>query len=118
MSYTGCITIDDLKPASLEELKEELNGKNDGNMNGSIFAVDAIDLNSSGETANCYIVSSAGIYKFKPVKGNSSESVGNVSSVAVLWETFGTDIKPSIGDLIKAVNYDDGYVVLDRKSVV
>lgn len=111
MSYTGCITIDDLKPASLEELKEELNGKNDGNMNGSIFAVDAIDLNSSGETANCYIVSSAGIYKFKPVKGNSSESVGNVSSVAVLWETFGTDIKPSIGDLIKAVNYDDGYVV-------
>ena len=70
----------------------------------------AYDLSSRG-TANCYIVSSAGAFKFKPVKGNSSESVGSVSSVEVLWESFGTSQKPSVGDLIHSVDYDEGFVV-------
>lgn len=63
------------------------------------------------ESANCYIVSNAGAYKFKSVKGNSSTSVGSVSSVAVLWESFGTSTTPSVGDLIYSVSYKDGYVV-------
>ena len=75
------------------------------------LASSATDLASSGETANCYIVSSAGTYKFKPVKGNSSTSVGSVSSVEVLWESFGTSQKPSVGDLIRSVNYDSGFIV-------
>ncbi|MGM9788425.1 MAG: PEGA domain-containing protein, partial [Candidatus Cryptobacteroides sp.] len=41
--------------------------------------------------SNCFIVSQSGTYSFAPVKGNSDESVGQVSSVEVLWETFGTD---------------------------
>ena len=44
------------------------------------------DLGSS-ETANCYVVTSAGNYKFKTVKGNSTTSVGTVASAEVLWET-------------------------------
>ena len=69
----------------------------------------AIDLSSS-ESANCYIVSEGGRYKFKAVKGNSSESVGEVVSASVLWESFGTDVAPNIGDLIKSVSYKDGYI--------
>ena len=69
----------------------------------------ATDLSSSA-TANCYIVSEAGIYKFKPVKGNSNESVGDVASASILWETFGTSTAPEMLDLIRAFCYKDGYI--------
>lgn len=68
-----------------------------------------VDLSKAG-TANCYIVSTSGTYKFKTVKGNSSEPVGSVSTAEVLWESFGTDVKPNVGDLISSVSYSDGYV--------
>lgn len=70
---------------------------------------DKSDLSSKG-AANCYIVSASGAYRFKLVKGNTLEPVGEVSSVKVLWESFGTDVKPNVGDLIKSVSFADGYV--------
>ena len=69
----------------------------------------ATDL-SSFASANCYIVSCGGLYKFKTVKGNSSESVGNVALTEVLWETFGTSEAPECRDLIDAFCYRDGYI--------
>lgn len=69
----------------------------------------AVDL-SSFDSANCYIVSEAGFYKFKTVKGNSLESVGEVASASVLWESFGTDTAPNVGDLVKTVSYKEGYI--------
>ena len=69
----------------------------------------ATDLSSSA-SANCYIVSNAGLYKFKTVKGNSIESVGEVASASILWETFGTSETPEMLDLIKAFCYKDGYI--------
>lgn len=69
----------------------------------------ATDLSSSA-SANCYIVSEPGLYKFMTVKGNSTASVGSVSSAAILWESFGTDVAPNVGDLIKSVSYSDGYI--------
>ena len=69
----------------------------------------ATDLSGS-ESANCYVVSNAGAYKFKSVKGNSSTSVGSVASAEVLWESFGTDIEPNVGDFIKSVSHSDGYI--------
>ena len=65
---------------------------------------------SSSTSANCYIVSEPGLYKFKTVKGNSSTSVGNVASAAILWETFGTDTAPELFDLISGFCYKDGYI--------
>ncbi len=72
------------------------------------------------QTANCYIVSEAGYYKFKAVKGNGTEAVGSASdkdpvgtptAAVVLWESFGTATAPQKGDLVKAdVEYRDGYV--------
>ena len=69
----------------------------------------ATDLSLSA-SANCYIVSEAGIYKFKTVKGNSSASIGSAESAAILWETFGTSTSPEMFDLISAFCYKDGYI--------
>lgn len=76
----------------------------DGDIEGGV-----VDLSANG-TANSYIVSAAGSYKFSTVKGNGSESVGAVSSAEVLWETFGTDVTPNVGDLVKNVSYKNGEV--------
>ena len=69
----------------------------------------ATDLSSSA-SANCYIVSNAGLYKFKTVKGHYSESIRNVAYASILWETFGTSEKLKYCDLIKSFCYKDGYI--------
>lgn len=69
----------------------------------------ASDLSSSA-SANCYIVSETGFYKFRTVKGNSEDIVGNVASASILWETFGTDIAPERFDLIREFCCKDGYI--------
>ena len=83
-------------------------GGEDGN-EGDIDLSGYTDLSAEG-TANCYLVQAAGNYKFKAVQGNSDYSVGNVKKVEVLWETFGTDVMPNVGDLIAEVGYKNGYV--------
>lgn len=79
-------------------------GSGDGE-DGKIYT----DLSAPG-TANCYLVRGIGDYKFKTVIGNSDATVGNVKTVEVLWESFGTDEMPNVGDLIESVSYDDGYI--------
>ena len=79
------------------------------NMNTSVDWDIVVDL-SENCSANSYIVSSAGLYKFSAVKGNSSESVGAVASAEVLWESFGTNVTPNVGDLVKNAVYSDGYI--------
>ena len=69
----------------------------------------AIDL-SLAASANCYIISEAGLYKFKTVKGNSTTSVGSVASASILWETFGTDTAPEPSDLISEICCKEGYI--------
>lgn len=80
-------------------------GGDDGEEDTTVYT----DL-SAEETANCYIVSEAGDYKFKAVLGNSDATAGNVKSVEVLWESFGTDVAPNVGDLVAYVSYKDGYI--------
>ena len=65
------------------------------------------------EAANCFIVSSTETYSFKTVKGNSSESVGDVASAEVLWESFGTSDIPSVGSLIASVSSENGSIVFE-----
>ena len=76
------------------------------------FRTTGVDLSSNG-TANSYIVSESGSYSFSPTKGNSSESVGAISSVDVLWETFGTSETPSVGSLISSVSAGSGSIVFE-----
>ena len=82
-------------------------GTSYGSENSFTTAGDPLELM---DAANCFIISRAGNYAFMTVKGNSSESVGAVKSVEVLWESFGTSTAPKVGDLIKSVSYSDGYV--------
>ena len=76
----------------------------------------ATDLSENG-TANCYVISESGTYKFKTVKGNSSTVVGDVASCSILWETFGTNITPELNELIAAICYKDGYIAFETGSV-
>jgi hypothetical protein len=63
------------------------------------------------ETANTYVVTAAGEYKFKAVKGNSAESVGAVAKAEVLWETAGNDEEaPAVGGIIASVGLDGDYI--------
>ena len=65
---------------------------------------------SPEETANSYIVSEIGKYKFKAtVKGNGSEPISPMSA-AVLWESYGAGSAPSAGDIITDVRLEDGYI--------
>lgn len=95
-------------------------GGDDGGSEGG--EDDGIDLSlytdlSAAGTANCYLVQAAGNYKFKAVKGNSDDTVGNVKSVKVLWESFGTDVAPNIGDIVTKVGYKNGYVYFSTPEV-
>ena len=62
------------------------------------------------ESANCYPVYTAGYYKFKAVKGNGSDSVGEVKSAQVLWETRNSATAPTAGQIISGASYANGYV--------
>lgn len=73
---------------------------------------ETIDLSSAG-TANCYIVSSPGIYKIRTVQGNSNIALEGVQSADVLWESFGTDVAPKIGELVSWTSGADGYVYFE-----
>lgn len=71
---------------------------------------DAIDLSSNG-TANCYVVSSSGSYKIRAVQGNSNSSIGDVRGAKVLWESYGGETAPEVGDIINPdVFFSDGYL--------
>lgn len=66
---------------------------------------------SEVEAANCYIVSKAGEYSFKTMKGNTSTLLEGGITAEVLWESFGTDQTPSEGDLIQSADYFNNYII-------
>lgn len=69
------------------------------------------DLNLNG-TANCYIVPVAGEYYFDAtVKGSSSELIGGNGAYAdVLWESFGTNVTPNVGEIVNNCRYENGKI--------
>lgn len=73
-----------------------------------------IDL-SRAESANCYIVSKAGDYKFRAVQGNSNTAV-NPASVGILWETTNTSEVPSVNTIIKNVDISNGYITFSTND--
>lgn len=63
-----------------------------------------VDLSADG-TANCYVVSSAEKYKFRPTKGNSSDIPEGMTKVDWLWM--------SEADLLTNISYEKGMVTFD-----
>ena len=61
-------------------------------------------------TANCYLVSEAGEYKFPLVKGNTEESVGTVAKAALLWETWNNQDAVTPNSVIASVDYSGDFI--------
>ena len=76
----------------------------------------ATDLSETA-SANSYIVTKAGDYKFKAVKGNSDEAV-NAFAVGVLWETENTATAPEVGAIIASASFDNGYVTFSTPETL
>lgn len=104
----GCTTDDWNNMGSGDGTDGDDSGSEGGEDDGIDLSL-YTDLSADG-TANCYLIKAAGKYKFKAVKGNSGATVGNVKKSEVLWESFGTDVMPNIGDLVTNVGYKNGYV--------
>ena len=111
----GCTTDDWNNMGSGDGTGGDGGGTGDGEDDGIDLST-YTDLSAEG-TANCYLVKAAGKYKFKAVKGNSDATVGNVKKTEVLWESFGTDIAPNVGDLVTGVGYKNGYVYFSTPEV-
>ena len=67
-----------------------------------------MDLGKKG-TANSYIVTEPGEYKFKAVKGNSDEAVA-AATAEVLWETWNNAEEVTANSVVNSVKFEDGYV--------
>ena len=111
----GCTTDDWNNMGSGDGTGGDGGGTGDGEDDGIDLST-YTDLSAEG-TANCYLVKAAGKYKFKAVKGNSDATVGNVKKTEVLWESFGTDVMPNVGDLIASTGYKNGYVYFSTPEV-
>ena len=75
-----------------------------------VYDENAKNLSETG-TSNCYIAPQNGYFKFNAtVKGNSELSVGNPTSVSLLWESYNTDVIPQKNDVIVDVALQNGFV--------
>ena len=93
----------------------------------SLFTDLSLSETGTNQSANCYIVSESGLYRFRILKGNSSDLAGSVSdtdpegipaSASVLWESFGNSTKPQIGDVVKHVKYKDEYIYFRTPEIL
>lgn len=105
--YTGNLTFETGKYYVYNDVATDFNIEpmQEGGEEGNIH-----NLSING-TANCYIVPAAGTYKFNAsVKGNSAEALdGTPVKAEVLWETYGTDVKPNVGDVLAFAYFRNGY---------
>ena len=76
----------------------------------------AVDL-SKDATANCYVVSAAGDYKFKAVKGNGTEAVA-AANAEILWETFNNGDDVAANSVIAEVGFADGYITFSTPETL
>jgi hypothetical protein len=57
-------------------------------------------------SANCYILTEPGLFKFKAVEGNSDEKIVGGDHAEILWESAGNTEEIMTRDIIKGVSYD------------
>ena len=72
---------------------------------------------SKDASANSYIVDKAGDYKFKAVKGNSSEAVA-AASAEVLWETWNNGEEVTANSVVASVEVKDGFVLFSTPETL
>lgn len=98
-----------MKTGETDIIAETYNGK-EAKCHVIVLPRSYSDLSVNG-TANCYIIASKGGYRFRAtVKGGTQNSIGEPVKAEVLWESFGTNTAPAVGDVISNVKYSDNYV--------
>ena len=75
------------------------------------------DLGSGKGTANCYVITKPGTFKFKAVKGNSQENLSAVTA-EVLWETWNNAEDVTHNSVIASTALQNGYVVFSTPEVL
>lgn len=113
--YNYCMVAEVKSEKTYGDVLEFTTLKHPYELSYDLNVASATDLSSSA-SANCYIISESGLYKFKTVKGNSSTSVGNVASCTILWESFGTSTTPDYCSLISGICYKDNYIAFQTSS--
>ncbi|MBR4810100.1 MAG: hypothetical protein IK031_07455 [Bacteroidales bacterium] len=81
----------------------------------SIPTSGATDLSAKG-SANCYIVPSAGTYKFPANKGNSSELAGQVFGVEIIWESWNNAEEVTENSVIAKVDFENNWIYFQTPS--
>lgn len=112
--YTVCLTVDDNTVAEPRTGAVNIVRKGTEEVLQTIVIGQkpmdpAINL-SKTESANCYIVSAAGEYKFAAVKGNSTESVGQVATADIVWETWNNREDITANSVIASVAVDGSFI--------
>lgn len=95
-------------PSQNDPVTPPADTENEGEQSGTEDQIQVTDLSATA-TANCYMVNAAGTYKIKAVKGNSSDSVGEVASAELLWTD---NVFANFEGVVTStsVSYADGYV--------
>lgn len=84
----------------------------DGNQAAAIPDMSNVQPQNLGTVANCYMISRAGAYSFKPSMGKVDEWLfEDIAYAEVLWESYGTDEVITGGDLISHVSYENGRII-------
>ena len=72
------------------------------------WAASATDLSVGLQApANSYVLTAPGAYKIPAVKGNTTEAVGNVFDVELLWETYNNAEEVTANSVIAEVDFDN-----------
>jgi len=85
---------------------------NEGTIAFADKKAESASLDALHRGANCFVISSYETQMFLArYKGNSTtEEVGDIASAEVLWESFGTNVAPNVGNVVSNVSYSDGIV--------
>ena len=76
------------------------------------FSADVKDLDAAG-SANCYIVTEPGSYKFKAVYGNESTNyLEGVETAEVLWETWNDVSDVTENSVVASASFAEDYIIL------
>ncbi len=82
------------------------------------FSPEIKDLDAAGN-ANCYIVTEAGGYKFKAVKGNNPVSfLEDPDNAVVLWETWNDASEVTAGSVLASAFYAEDYVIIQTPETL
>jgi hypothetical protein len=82
------------------------------------FSADVKDLDTKG-SANCYIVTEPGKYKFLAVKGNNRTAFfEDIDDAKVLWETWNDDSEVEANSVVKSVSYTEDYMILEMPATL